>query len=71
MKLLLARCGICDTWHNPNTHNGHCPNCGAWRMKIGRKTIRYYRIESNRAIEMVRGIPNHLHGTILNNMITH
>lgn len=70
MKLLLARCGICDYWHNPNVHAGHCPYCGAWTFRIAKKRVRYYSIIEHRAIEMVRGIPNSLRATVLNNLIT-
>ena len=69
MKLKLLKCGICDTWHNPAIRQ-HCPYCGAMALRITTRKTRYYSINSLRAIEVVRGIPNYLKATILNTLIT-
>jgi Zn finger protein HypA/HybF involved in hydrogenase expression len=57
MKLLLTKCAICDYWHNPIVHNGHCPHCGSFPLKIAKRTTRYYCLEGMRLIEVVRSIP--------------
>jgi Zn finger protein HypA/HybF involved in hydrogenase expression len=34
MKLKLVSCGICEHWHAPRAHSGHCPVCGTTRLVI-------------------------------------
>lgn len=32
MKVKYVVCGICEHWHMPKAHNGHCPICGSTRF---------------------------------------
>jgi hypothetical protein len=39
MKARLVMCGICEHWHMPKAHNGHCPACGTTKLVIHHKPI--------------------------------
>lgn len=39
MKLRYVMCGICEGWHMPNAHSGHCPYCGTTKFTLGRKPV--------------------------------
>jgi hypothetical protein len=39
VKIKLISCGICEHWHMPKAHNGHCPACGSYMLVVGRKRI--------------------------------
>lgn len=34
MRVKLVSCGICEHWHLPLAHSGHCPACGSTRIVI-------------------------------------
>lgn len=70
MKILLLKCGICNSWYRPQAHNGHCGYCGALPLKLTSNKITYWNLTGARMVQVVSGIPNHLRASILNTMIT-
>ena len=54
MKLLLLKCKICDYWHNPEVHDGHCPVCGTIQWIV---QGRHITINTVTGKSIARGMP--------------
>ena len=53
MKLLLRRCQICDHWHMPSAHMGHCPACGAQGVTVNGET---YHVDTSTMRRIVKSV---------------
>ncbi len=39
MKIKLISCGICEHWHMPSAHSGHCPACGIAMYRVRGRNV--------------------------------